>query len=56
MNFDLTEKSKMKINIDNYVERIINEFPTKISKCDAALTPVGNNIFEKVKIKRLGKK
>ena len=36
MNLDFTEKGKVKIKIDNYVERIINELPTNISKSDTA--------------------
>ena len=47
VTFDFTEKSKVKIKMDNYVERMINELPIKISKSDTALTPYGNNIFEK---------
>ena len=42
--------------MDDYVERMINEFSIKISKINTALTPDGNNIFEKGNIKRLGKK
>ena len=42
--------------MDDYVERMINEFSIKISKMNTALTPDGNNIFEKGNIKRLGKK
>ena len=40
----------------DYVERVINEFPMKLSKSYKALTTSGNNIFEKAKIKRKGKK
>ena len=46
MNFYFTEKLKVQINMDDYVERIINEFPMKTSKSDTALPPAGNNIFE----------
>ena len=42
--------------MDDYVEMIINQFSIKISNSDADLTPTGNHIFEKVNIKRLGKK
>ena len=44
MNFDFTEKSKAKINIDNYVERMINYFPKKISNSDPNFTPNRNNL------------
>ena len=36
LKLDFTEKGKVKIKIDNYVERIINELPTNISKSDTA--------------------
>ena len=47
MNFDFTEKVKVKINMDDYVERMINDFQAKISNIDIALNPSKNNIFEK---------
>ena len=47
MTFYFTEKVKLKINRDDYVERMINYLPTKLSKSDTDLTPAGNNIFEK---------
>ena len=40
----------------NYVERMIHEFPMKISSSDTDLTPDGNNIFDKCNRKSLGKK
>ena len=42
--------------MDEYVEGIINDFPMKTSKSHTALTPAGNNIFEKGNSKRMGKK
>ena len=42
MNLIFIEKSKVKINMDNYIERMINESPMKISKSDTALTTYGN--------------
>ena len=56
MNFDFTEKAEVKINTDDYVERIINDFQMKIINSVKYLTPYGNNIFEKGNSKRLGKK
>ena len=47
MIFDFTETLTVKINMYDYVERIINEFPIKISKSYMDLTPAGNNLFEK---------
>ena len=31
--------------MDDYVERMINEFPMKISNIDTYLTPDGDNIY-----------
>ena len=42
--------------MDEYVEMIINDLPTKISKSDTALATDGNDIFEKGNSKSLGKK
>ena len=42
--------------MDNYVERIINELPIKLSKSGMDVTLDGNNCFEKGERKRLGKK
>ena len=55
LTFDLTGKSKVKIKMDGYVERIINESPTKIIKSDTALNPAVNNIYGKGNSKKLKK-
>ena len=47
MTFDFTKIAKIKIKMDNYVEIMINEFQTKISKSGMALTPSRSNIFDK---------
>ena len=39
--FDFTEKEKVKIIVDDYVERMTNELPTKIGKIDTDFTPNG---------------
>ena len=54
MNFDFTKKLKVKINMDDYVERMIIDFTMKIIRNDLALTPTGNNIFKKGNRKRIG--
>ena len=51
MNFDFTDKYKVKIKMDNYAERVINEFLMKISNSDTALSPARNYIFGKGNIK-----
>ena len=48
LEFYFTEKGKVKINMENYVERMIHEFPMKTSRSDTDLTPDRNNIFENV--------
>ena len=53
--FDFTEKVKVTINMDDYVERMINDYPMKISNSDTDFTPTGNNIIEKGNRKRLVK-
>ena len=42
--------------MEDHVKRMINELPMKIVKVGTSLTPAGNNIFEKVNIKRMDKK
>ena len=44
MTFYFTKKSKVKINMDDYVETIINELPMKIGKSDVALTTTEGNM------------
>ena len=56
MNIDFTWKGRVKIKMYNYVERINNELPMKISKSDTDSTPDRNNLFEKGNIKIMGKK
>ena len=51
MTYDFTEKVNIKINMDYYVEIMINEFPMKISRSDTALTSAGNNILKSQKKK-----
>ena len=52
----LHKKRKVKINMNNYVENVIDDFPVKISNSDTDLTPSGSNLFEKGNSKRMGKK
>ena len=56
ITFYFTEKGEVKIKMYNYVERINNDLPMKISKSDTDSTPDRNNLFEKGNIKRMGKK
>ena len=40
--------------MDDYSERVINEFSMKISKSGPYLTPAGTNLFEKGNRKMIG--
>ena len=55
MTFDFTEEAEVKIDMEDYVESMINELPMKIIKSDTPLTLSGNNLFEKGNRKRLVK-
>ena len=55
MTFDFTGKSRVKIYMYDYIERMVNGYPTKIFKSDTALTSSGNKLFEKGNRKILGK-
>ena len=48
MTFDFTEKRKVKINMDNYVERKNIDSPMKISKSGMALNPAGVIFLKKL--------
>ena len=45
MDLYFTEKEEMKIKMDNYVERMINYSPIKISKIDMYFDPYVNILF-----------
>ena len=46
MMLDLNVKVKVKVRIDDYVEKTIQDFPQKLKSTDMAIMPAGNNIFE----------
>ena len=45
MTFYFTEKLKVIIRMDYYVESVLNEFQMKIGNSDTDLTPAGNDIY-----------
>ena len=55
INFDFTSNAKVKINMDDYVESMINEYLIKISRSNREITPAMNNICEKGNKKSPGK-
>ena len=56
MKFCFTEKSKVEIKMDDYVEIMSNEFPMKTSKSYADLNKDKVNLFKKYNRKSLVKK
>ena len=55
MTLDFTQKGKVKIRMDDYVQRMLEEFPVKFGEDDIQETPAGNNLLEKGKGKELEK-
>ncbi|CAJ1950974.1 unnamed protein product [Cylindrotheca closterium] len=49
MTLDLSKKGKMKIRMDDYVDRMLSEFPVKFKHNEVQETPAGNNLLEKGK-------
>ena len=46
MTLDFTKKGKVKIRMDDYVTRMLNEFPRKFNEGETQETPAGGNLFE----------
>lgn len=55
MTADFTEKGKVKFKMNEYVERILEEFLMDFKPTDTVLTPASNNLFEIGNSKFLGK-
>ena len=55
MALDLSVKGKVKVVMDNYVEKIIHALPQKLKSTDMAITPAGDNLFYNGNGKPLGK-
>ncbi|CAJ1966079.1 unnamed protein product [Cylindrotheca closterium] len=49
MTLDFLKKGKMKICMDDYVDRMLSEFPVKFKDNEIQETPAGNNLLEKGK-------
>ncbi|CAJ1968085.1 unnamed protein product [Cylindrotheca closterium] len=49
MTLDFSKKGKMKIRMDDYVDRMLSEFPVKFKDNEIQETPAGNNLLEKGK-------
>lgn len=45
MTFDFSVKGKVKIKMDDYVEKMINSFPEKLKSTDIQSTPASNDLF-----------
>ena len=46
MTIDYSEKGKVKFRMDDYVEKMIEEFPVKLKSTDTAMSPASNSLFE----------
>ena len=46
MTLDFTKKKKVKIRMDDYVERMLAEFPVKFKEGDKQETPAGTNLLD----------
>ena len=46
MTIDFSTKGKVKIRMDDYVKRMLDEFPTKFKEEDKQETPAAGNLFE----------
>ena len=56
MNFDFSEKDKVKIDMCEYISNMVEDFREYIKKDDYATTPAGNNIYKRDDSPELDKK
>ena len=52
---DFRVKGKVKVRMDNYVEKMVHTFPQKLKIISMAITPDRNDLFENDNGKPLGK-
>ena len=45
MNFDFSDKGKVKIDMIDYVKAMLDEFPVELKDDDTAPTPAPENLF-----------
>ena len=56
ITLDFILKGEVKVRMDNYVEEnMMRNFPHKLNSTDMAIMPAGNNLFNNVNGKPLGK-
>ena len=55
MTFDFTTKDEVKVRMEDYVERMINEFPLTLKTTDTELAPANKHLFEAGHGKKLDK-
>ena len=55
MTLDFSVKGKVKVRMNDYVEKMIHNFLQKLKSTDMVITPAGNNIFDNDNGKLLGK-
>ena len=56
INFNFSEKGKVKIDMCIYISNMVKDFREYIKKDDYAATPAGNNIYERDDSPELDKK
>ena len=56
MTLDFSVKGKVKIRMDDYVERMLEEFPVKFKEDEKQETPAGTNLLEEGKGAKLDEK
>jgi hypothetical protein len=55
MTFDFSEKGKVKIDMADYIEGMIDEFPMELNENDTAPTPAADDLFNEGNGKKLDK-
>jgi hypothetical protein len=56
MELDDQKQGELKINMTKYIKNMLNNFPVKVGKKDAAKTPAGDNLFNLVTAAKLDTK
>ena len=55
MTLDFNMKGKVKVIMDDYLDKTIQNFPQKLKSTDMEIMPAGNNLFENGNGNPLGK-
>ena len=55
MVFDFEKEGEVRISMDEYVQKLLDEFPMEFKREHTSLTPAANDLFEHGKGKKLTK-